>query len=244
MSIRIHVKFMIAVLGLVAASQAWAGVLANAQHFKAGTHSVRVECKVQLIEKSKVVKTRRYVVYIGTGERTLVLFKSPAQVGEKMLINDGNFWMFMPQSQRPIRITPMQKLLGQASLGDIATLSWTKDYKIRSKQVQGKVLHLSLEAKKASASYQRIELRLDASDDFPLRADLYLRSGIMAKTAKYIRGERGGKPAVVAMQLTDRLHHGRKTIIYYLSVSPAVIPSKLFNPEILVRSDLTRLLAG
>jgi len=31
-------------------------------------------------------------------------------------------------SQRPLRITPMQKLLGDASTGDIATMSWADDY--------------------------------------------------------------------------------------------------------------------
>jgi glutamate racemase/predicted negative regulator of RcsB-dependent stress response len=34
----------------------------------------------------------------------------------------------MPGSARPLRITPMQKLLGDASTGDIATLRWAEDY--------------------------------------------------------------------------------------------------------------------
>lgn len=228
----------------VTTHSAWESRLRDAERFKTGTHSVRVDCQVDLFDGAKVTKTRKYVVYTGTGERALVLFKSAADAGEKMLMNDGNFWMFLPSSQRSIRITPMQKLLGQASLGDIATLSWTKNYTIRSESTKTHVIVLSLAAKSASASYQRIVLRLATIDNFPLSADLYLRSGVMAKTARYIRGKRNGKTAVVAMQLTDRLHRNSKTVIKYLSVRPAKIPSRLFNPQILVRSDLSRLLNG
>jgi len=41
-----------------------------------------------------------------------------------VLMLGDDFWLLMPSSQRPLRITPMQKLLGDASTGDIATLSW------------------------------------------------------------------------------------------------------------------------
>ena len=42
-----------------------------------------------------------------------------------------DFWLLMPGTQRPMRITPSQKLLGDASTGDIATLSWSEDYEGR-----------------------------------------------------------------------------------------------------------------
>lgn len=45
-----------------------------------------------------------------------------------MLMLGDNYWLLMPKSRRPIRITPMQKLLGEASVGDISTLTWSDDY--------------------------------------------------------------------------------------------------------------------
>jgi hypothetical protein len=39
-----------------------------------------------------------------------------------------DFWLLLPGSQRPLRITPSQKLLGDASTGDIATMRWADDY--------------------------------------------------------------------------------------------------------------------
>ena len=45
--------------------------------------------------------------------------QSPAEKGQKVLMLGDDFWLLMPDSQRPLRITPMQKLLGDASTGDI-----------------------------------------------------------------------------------------------------------------------------
>jgi hypothetical protein len=53
---------------------------------------------------------------------------APAERGQKLLMQGDDFWLMMPASQRPLRITPMQKLLGEASTGDIATMTWGEDY--------------------------------------------------------------------------------------------------------------------
>jgi hypothetical protein len=54
--------------------------------------------------------------------------RSPAEPGQKVLMLGDDFWLLMPGSQRAMRITPMQKLLGDASTGDIATMNWADDY--------------------------------------------------------------------------------------------------------------------
>ena len=73
-------------------------------------------------------KERRYTVFAQAEHQSLVLMQSPAEKGQKVLMLGDDFWLLMPGSQRPLRITPMQKLLGDASTGDIATMSWADDY--------------------------------------------------------------------------------------------------------------------
>ncbi|POB65316.1 outer membrane lipoprotein-sorting protein, partial [Vibrio vulnificus] len=108
------------------------------------------------------------------------------EAGQKMLMLQDNYWLQMPKSRRPIRITPMQKLLGEASVGDISTLTWSEDYQgiwVASEKVQGlagesvATQRLQLTAKTSGASYQIIDLWLTEQENFPLKADLYLRSG-------------------------------------------------------------------
>lgn len=130
-----------------------------------------------------------------------------------MLMMGDNYWLQMPKSRRPIRITPMQKLLGEASIGDISTLTWSQDYQgewkaTETTSVSGKSIatyHLVLTAKTAGASYQKIDLWLAKQDAFPIKADLYLRSGKLAKQAHYRRATKETRDYVSEMTLLDSI---------------------------------------
>lgn len=94
-----------------------------------GTDHLQVDTLVQTFHPDGTPdKERRYTVLAQGSRQTLVLMQSPAERGQKVLMLGDDFWLLMPGSQRPLRITPMQKLLGDASTGDIATLSWSGDY--------------------------------------------------------------------------------------------------------------------
>jgi hypothetical protein len=124
----------------------------------------------QRVQHRRLVdKERLYRVFAQTAHQSLVLMQSPAEKGQKVLMLGDDFWLLMPGSQRPMRITPMQKLLGDASTGDIATMSWADDYtgtlvgeercgEAGAVAPQQPCLHLSLSAARKGVTYQRIEL--------------------------------------------------------------------------------------
>ena len=217
-------------------------MLEKAEQYRVKEGSALIKCNVELYKNDELIKTRKFNVYTSGDNQSLIVFKSAADAGQKVLMKGKNYWMFMPKSRRPIRITPMQKLLGEAALGDVATLNWSKQYKVIDEKSENKTIILTLEANKNSASYQKIELTLNGEDYFPMSAALYLRSGMLSKVAKFERGERDGQDAVVKMALIDNMKSNLKTIINYNEVRTVEIPSKFFNPQILIRSDLEKLL--
>jgi len=87
-------------------------ILKQADNYRLPQDTVQVETSVALYKKGKLDKERQYSVYIKPGRRSLVIFNSAVERGQKVLMLDDKFWMIMPKSRRPIRITPMQKLLG------------------------------------------------------------------------------------------------------------------------------------
>lgn len=103
-------------------------LLKKADGWRLSGESVRVETLARMFRDDKLDKERSYVVYTKPGRRSLVLMKSPVEQGQKVLMLADQFWLLMPDSQRPLRITASQKLLGEASTGDIATLTWSEDY--------------------------------------------------------------------------------------------------------------------
>ncbi|ASD68787.1 outer membrane lipoprotein-sorting protein [Pseudoalteromonas piscicida] len=210
--------------------------------FRSESASVKVSATVKAFDEDVLKHTKQYDVYSSSSKRSLVVFKSDSEKGQKVLMKGSDYWMFMPKSRRPIRITPMQKLLGEASLGDIATLSWSEDYQVKSVAHAEGVIQLELQANSPKLSYQNIQLEIDQNDYFPKKAALYLRSGKHAKTAFFERGIRDNKVKVVAMTLQDKMQKGQKTVIAYDAVQQIEVPDKLFNPQILIRSDLDQLL--
>ncbi|MGY3572736.1 outer membrane lipoprotein-sorting protein [Vibrio paucivorans] len=222
----------------------------NADNYRLDSASSKVVSLVKLYEHDELDKTRAYNVYTRPNRESLVVFKSQVEAGQKMLMLGDNYWLLMPKSRRPIRITPMQKLLGEASVGDISTLTWSDDYQPKLITQQNVELEneqkvvtnkLELTAKTNGASYQRIELWLDASDDFPVKANLYLRSGKLAKQAWFHPGEREGKQRVVAMTLLDRIQPAKKTVIEYQSITPKELSEKYYNPAYLTRNSVSGL---
>lgn len=218
-----------------------AALLQDADRFRSGTEHQQIETQVEVMNPDgSVDKERRYTVLIQPGHRSLVLMQSPAEKGQKVLMLGDDFWLLMPSSQRPMRITPTQKLLGDASTGDIATLSWAEDYEGEllgeERCADAPCLHLSLKAKRKSVSYQRIELWIGKQRHEPLKADLYVQSEKLAKQARFVFDKPSAPSLVVEMALQDALSNKKLTHVRYLSRKPRQAPEAWFNPMFLARS--------
>jgi hypothetical protein len=217
-------------------------LLRQADAFRLAAESARVETEVRFLKAGMLDKTRLYTVYLKPGRRSLVLFRSAAERGQKMLMLGDDFWLMLPASQRPLRVTPMQKLLGDASTGDIASLTWAEDYdgKVEGEQVIDGVpcLKLDITGQRKGVSYPRIVLYLAKSDRHPVRAELYVASDKLAKEGAFRIGDVDGRRMVTSMVLTDRLQRERVTEVHYLSRSAKTLGDEYYNPAFLIRADI------
>lgn len=238
-------------LGLVAAALAWPAVaqdvdamLRDADRYRTGADNLRVDTLVQSYKTDGTLdKERRYTVFAQQDRRTLVLMQSAAEKGQKVLMLGDDFWLLMPSSQRPMRITPMQKLLGDASTGDIATMRWSGDY---SATLVGEepcqpgearlCYRLALQAVRKGVTYQRVELWLARQRHEPVRAQLYVQSDKLAKTAHFELD--ASRSQVDAMVLIEQLGQQRQTRIRYLQRKERTVPEEWLNPMFLARSPV------
>ena len=217
-------------------------LLAKADSYRGGNAALQVETEVTTLKRDgSTDKERRYTVFTQSQHRSLVLMRSPAEAGQKVLMLGDDFWLLLPGSARALRITPSQKLLGDASTGDIATLSWADDY---TGTLEGEAtcadqrpcLHLRLQAARKGLSYQRIDLWLGRQHHEPLAADLYVQSDKLAKRAVFVLDKAAAPTRVDAMLLTDELGGGKQTRVRYLSRQPREVPAQWLNPMFLARN--------
>ena len=61
---------------------------------------------------------------------SLIRFVTPARDANKLMLKSGNdLWFYDPANKASIRISPQQRLLGQAANGDVVTFNLAKDYR-------------------------------------------------------------------------------------------------------------------
>ena len=242
--------------GQALATENVAALLKAADGYRLPAESVRVETNVELYKNDVLDKERLYTVYVKPGRRSLVLMKSPSEIGQKVLMLADQFWLLMPDSQRPLRITASQKLLGEASTGDIATMTWSDDYDgsvadevdcplpptgLPDAPAQTKArrcLHLDLAQARSGVTYARVELYLEKASRLPIKADLFVGSGKRAKEAWYFPKPLDGQLRIMTMVLLDDIQANRRTVIHFRSIVAKAAPDEFFNPAALVRNSL------
>lgn len=131
--------------------------------------------------------------------RSLIRFVAPARDAGKLMLKSGNdLWFYDPASKASIRLSPQQRLLGQAANGDVVTVNLAKDYKAElaaeeaiqdGERKTRQCYRLNLTGIAADVTYHRIEMWIDTASSRPVKARFYTESGQLLKTAYYRRYE-------------------------------------------------------
>ncbi|MCX6125891.1 MAG: outer membrane lipoprotein-sorting protein [Proteobacteria bacterium] len=109
--------------------------------------------------------------------------------GEVMLFNDRNIWFFKPGLKKPVAISPRQKLMGQASNGDIASTNYARDYNatmVGTETLDGtQTWKLELKAKEKTVTYDRIRYWISVKDRLGIKAEFLTLAGEPFKRATF-----------------------------------------------------------
>lgn len=153
-------------------------------------------------QAGKQVDTSTLISYSRTQQQTgqfasLIRFALPARdAGKLMLKNGSDMWFYDPVAKASVRLSPQQRLLGQASNGDVATVNLARDYKATLagnediKDGEGKLRKankLLLTAVAPEVTYASIEMWVDAGNNRPIKARFFAESSRLLKTAYYRR---------------------------------------------------------
>jgi len=102
-------------------------LLEQADHFRGDWPSVRLKTRIENFDRGHLTESADFDVAI-KGENSLVTFLSPKEKGQVLLMRGDDMWLYLPAVSRGVRITAMQRLLGNASNGDVARLRYAIDY--------------------------------------------------------------------------------------------------------------------
>jgi len=175
------------------------------------------------------------------GEKSIVKFLAPArQKGRAILKEGNNMWFHIPRTRRVIRISPTQRLLGEASNGDVASTNFKNDYtaELVGEETVEKTLSYKLHLKATSRkiNYATIDLWIDKSTGKPVKSNHYAISGKLLKVAFYkaFQNTESGEK-LHKLLLVNPLRKGQYTWMIYNNYKQVNLPDQLFRKESLNR---------
>jgi len=192
-----------------------------------------VRVKIDDYEAGKPNEEHLYEVSQKGTDRTYVEFMSPREKGRHLLMVGDDMWVYLPDTSRPVRITPLERLSGDASNGDVARTNYSVDYSaayLRTEKMGASECYvLELTAKRKGATYQRILYWLRAEDARPVRAEFYLTSGKHIKSATFDEyAPSAGKMLLRKLTLYDEIRHNSHSVLEYSTAVQRDLPDKLF----------------
>ncbi len=178
--------------------------------------------------------------------RSLIRFVSPARDANKLMLKSGNdLWFYDPANKASIRISPQQRLLGQAANGDVVTFNLSKDYSaalVGEEEVQDgdrqkrKSYKLALEAVSLDVTYHHIEMWIDSANSRPIKARFYSESNRLLKTAYYRQYEKQlGAERPTETVIIDGLDPKWVTVLRFTDWAEREIPESWLQRDYLPR---------
>jgi len=176
----------------------------------------------------------------------LARFTDPPNMRDRMvLMKDRNMWFIRSGLQKPVSISPRQKLLGDAANGDIASTNYVEDYEptlLREEQVGAESCYVfDLKAKNKQVTYDRIKYWVSKERLVGVKAEFFTLSGKLFKSADFkyenqvsIEGD-AAIPFISQLIIRDAVQKDKVTTMTYTNIRVEKIPDSDFNINVLLR---------
>ncbi|WP_425101088.1 outer membrane lipoprotein-sorting protein [Tropicibacter sp. S64] len=233
-------------LGLPAfAANDAATILRKTDAIRNPQQSFAVDVALINYERGKVKEKTTVTTYsrpTGSQFQTLVHINAPSTDRGKILLRNGNnLWLYDPSSKASVRISPRQRLLGNASNGDVVSSNLVGDYNV-SLDGQETVADgdkrnvacnkLRLTQKDSSAPYSAVEFWTDASSNQPVKGKYYTSSGKLIKVAWYRKRQNAmGASRPTEIIIADGFDPNKVTVMTMGNYRAKDIPQSWFQKE-------------
>ncbi len=196
----------------------------------------KIEILVETYNGKELDKSERMDVYERGENKSLV--RLLGRKDQLVLTVDGSMWLYFPNTRKPMRITPFQRLMGDANNGDIARLSYYEDYTstlLREEKINNtRCFLLELTAKSKSSTYRRIHYWVSKDKYLPIKADYFMISGKHFKTAYFEDYHQvNGKTLLGSIRFYKVTTPNKITLMKFLSFNKSDAPNKYFNKNYL-----------
>jgi outer membrane lipoprotein-sorting protein len=115
-----------------------------------------------------------------------ITFREPAAVvGQELLRQGDNLWVYMPNLKRGVRLANRDSFQGgDFNNADVLRVKYEADYDGTS-SADGDAWVLELKAKNSNASYDKVKIWMKKADMLPVKGEYYTASGKLLRKAEF-----------------------------------------------------------
>jgi hypothetical protein len=224
-------------------------IVIGADHVRNPERPFRVNATVIEYKSGLPVDKNAFAVYSkvdpATGQfRDVMVYVSPPRdAGKMLLLNGSNLWFYDPASRQSVRISPQQKLTGQASAGDVLSENLGVDYQATllgsdiiddAARQKRTCWRLDLAAAGDAATYKRVEYWVEQGTYNPIKAKFYADRGELLKVLYYRNFiKRGDRLSPAQAVIIDALDSALVTVVDIGELHFQEIPDSWFQREYL-----------
>ena len=172
-------------------------------------------------------------------EKIALLYVAPAsEKGRATLRLGENMWLYIPNVNKPIRITSLQSIVGGVfNNADLMQLDYHEEYDAVFAGETPNNRILELRAKNNTVAYDKLKMWVTKQDTILRKIEAYASSGILIKTLEFKEDKDFGnglvRPSVI--ETTSPLYKGYRSMIVYQRIRPRQFRDEVFTLNYLGR---------
>jgi hypothetical protein len=177
---------------------------------------------------------------VGAENRSLLAFSDPASVRGRKVLMDGNIvYLLFPRTTNPIRLSPLQVMMGQASNGDVVRTGFSQDYDVSSLTetdrggVHCYLFTLTVKESRKEASYRKVTLWVEKESLRPAYAEFSTGDKLLKQAIYSDYRTALGKDLPFSVDIHDGDNPQKHTVIVYLKVGKKAVPETVFRRDYL-----------
>jgi outer membrane lipoprotein-sorting protein len=166
------------------------------------------------------------------GDRALVRFLDPAEKGKYILRLAEGTYFIAPGARQPIRLPPGHRLAGAVALDELLGVPLEANYEIGAvtrRDPSSAVVEFDLRGTSKSLAYPRLRWVVDEKAQLPLRADLQLADGRVARVLEWKTWRDRAALQPGAIVIKDVLRQDAPAEVEVIEFESRQVPAELFS---------------
>jgi hypothetical protein len=181
-----------------------------------------------------------FVKGIGSENKSLLAFAEPASVRGRKMLMDGNIvYLLFPKTTNPIRLSPLQILMGEASNGDVVRTGFSQDYDVESltetprNNVACYLFSLTVKESRKDATYKKVQLWVEKETLHTVHAEFSTGDRLLKQATYSDYRKTLDRDIPFIVDIHDGENPQKHTVMTYLKLGRKTVAETVFRRDYL-----------